>query len=242
MQNRDGGWGAFDKDNDKLWLNRIPFSDMDSLCDPSTADVPGRVLEAFGMMRNSPHHRLVSIDLLDRVTQASKREIVYLASTQEQTGSWYGRWGVNYIYGTSNVLCGLAYCCIELDDVQDMVRSAIQWLKLCQNPDGGWGEDLLSYKKPSGAGCGISTPSQTAWAVMELLAHLPPTDTATRKGVDWLIRSQTTAKDDGATWPETRYTGTGFPKHFYIGYSLYPHYSPMMALGRYVQAMEQLEG
>ncbi|KAI9740479.1 MAG: hypothetical protein M1834_005059 [Cirrosporium novae-zelandiae] len=239
MQNRDGGWAAFDLENNKLYLNKIPFSDMDSLCDPSTADVTGRILEAFGLLLQNSRDHPVSKDLLRRLRSASKHAIKYLARTQESHGGWYGRWGSNYIYGTSNTLCGLAY--FEGDSrVQGLVNPAMQWLKSVQNTDGGWGEGLDTYKDPERAGCGVSTASQTAWGIMALLPYLPPNDPVITKGISFLLRSQTDKQGNGASWPETQYTGTGFPKFFYLGYSLYSHYFPMMALGRYVRAAGRL--
>lgn len=240
MQNSDGGWAAFDRDNNKLFLNKIPFSDMDSLCDPSTADITGRILEAFGLMIHTSRQEHIDPVLLDGITAASERAIAYLASTQESTGAWYGRWGSNYIYGTSNVLCGLAYFSKYNCLVQDLVSSAVHWLEMVQNFDGGWGEDLESYKDPLRAGCGASTASQTAWAVMGLLTHHLPTARVVKTGVNHLARSQTNTLGEGASWPETKYTGTGFPGHFYFGYTLYRHYFPMMALGRYLKAMRSL--
>ncbi|KAJ6026921.1 uncharacterized protein N7446_004476 [Penicillium canescens] len=246
MQNCDGGWGAFDVNNDKLFLNKIPFSDMESLCDPSTADVTGRILEAFGLIMQlsfgDPSNHSLD-DLIDQMNLACCRAISYLAHHQEPSGSWYGRWGSNYIYGTSNVLCGLAYFsagCTSTaqgdDAVKEHIDSAIHWLKSIQNPDGGWGETLMSYKDARLAGQGPSTASQTAWALMGLLSSLPPTEKVVQDGVRYLLRTQTRVDNEGeASWPETLYTGTGFPNHFYLGYSFYPHYFPMMALGRYVQ-------
>ena len=241
MQNSDGGWAAFDLDNNKLFLNEIPFSDMNSLCDPSSADVTGRILEAFGLMMQIARQEHIAPDLLDRVVAASERAIAYLANTQESTGAWYGRWGVNYVYGTSNVLCGLAYFSQDDQLVQDMVTPAILWLKMVQNPDGGWGEIPESYKDPMRCGCGPSTASQTAWAIMGLLTHLLPTDEAVKRGVAYLVNSQTDTAGEGASWQERKYTGTGFPNHFYLGYTLYRHYFPMMALGRYVEAMRSFD-
>lgn len=144
--------------------------------------------------------------------------------------------GPNYIYGTSNVLCGLKYFSKENLPIQSLVNLAVRWLKLIQNPDRGWGEGLNTYKDPERAGRGLSTASQTAWGLMALLAHRPPTDEAILRGIAFLVLSQTDRKGGGASWPEKQYTGTGFPKFFYLGYSLYPHYFPMMALGRYVQS------
>lgn len=237
MQNSDGGWTAFDLNNNKLFLNKIPFSDMNSLCDPSSADVTGRILEAFGLMLHTASEEHVSPDLLDHVVVASHRGIAYLANTQESTGAWYSRWGSNYIYGTSNVLCGLAYFSNEDCLVQNLVSSALHWLVQIQNTDGGWGEGLDSYQDPAQAGYGPSTPSQTAWAIMGLLTHTSPGDEVVRTGIAHLVHSQTDIAGEGASWPETLYTGTGFPGYFYIWYTLYRRCFPMMALGRYVEAI-----
>jgi len=233
MQSRDGGWAAFDIENNKLFLNKIPFSDMNSLCDPSTADVTARILEAFGLMLCSSHAGKIPQPLLRRLELACERGISYLETVQESNGSWYGRWGSNYIYGTSNVLCGLETFSGVRPKVQVMVSAGIQWLNSVQNSDGGWGESLDTYKSPENCGSGITTASQTAWALMGLLSHLSVKDVAIKKGIECLLSSQTTRKGQGASWPETQYTGTGFPGFFYIGYELYAHYFPMMALGRY---------
>ena len=237
MQNEDGGWAAFDLNNNKLFLNKIPFSDMDSLCDPSTADVTGRILEAFGLMIKITDSSPVDVntELLNRIETASLPAIEYLTRNQEPTGAWYGRWGSNYIYGTSNVLCGLSYF-KENPGVQCLVGPAVKWLRKVQNADGGFGESLDTYKIPKRAGCGTSTASQTAWGTMALLACLPPMDEAISRSVLWLMSAQTKNNGNGATWPEAQYTGTGFPKFFYLGYALYPHYFPLMALGRYWKA------
>jgi squalene-hopene/tetraprenyl-beta-curcumene cyclase len=216
MQNDDGGWAAFDKKNDKLFLNEIPFSDMDALCDPSTPDIVGRVLEALGIL-NDPAYRRIE-----------ERGIEYLRKNQEPEGSFFGRWGVNYVYGTSNVLCGLARQRVPGDDA--MVRRAVAWLKSVQNTDGGWGECLESYGNRTLMGKGASTASQTAWGLMGLLAYLPREDAAVKRGVRWLVERQNTA----GSWDEEEFTGTGFPNHFYLRYNLYRHYFPLMALGRYV--------
>lgn len=242
MQNKDGGWAAFDYENNKLFLNKIPFSDMDSLLDPSSADVTGRILEAFGLLRNVSSRVNVPEELLKKIDMACHRGIKYLASTQERNGSWYGRWGSNYIYGTSNAVCGLVYYsdCDPL--VPSLIDRAIEWLKLVQNTDGGFGEVLDTYKDPTIAGHGKSTASQTAWGSMALLAHLPSNDEAVRASIAYLVSSQTKRRGAGASWPETEYTGTGFPKFFYLGYSYYPHYFPMMALGRYLQKSEKQSG
>ena len=242
MQNKDGGWAAFDYENNKLFLNKIPFSDMNSLLDPSTADVTGRVLEAFGLLLKASHMVKVPEELLKKVNLACHRGIKYLASIQERNGSWYGRWGSNYIYGTSNVVCGLTHHRASDLLVPSLIASAIRWLKLVQNTDGGFGEVLDTYKDPTLAGHGRSTASQTAWGAMALLAHLPCGDDAVRTSIAYLVSSQTKKRNGGATWPETAYTGTGFPNFFYLGYSYYPHYFPMMALGRYLQKVEKERG
>ncbi|QRD81424.1 terpenoid cyclases/protein prenyltransferase alpha-alpha toroid [Aspergillus flavus] len=184
MQNPDGGWAAFDVENDKLFLNKIPFSDMDSLCDTSCADITGRILEAFGLLiRRVPDKDSSQLfQLLPAIRAACRRGIRYLASTQEANGAWFGRWGCNYIYGTSHALCGLAYFLQEDQQVPAMVQPALQWLKSQQNDDGGWGESLLSYQSPERKEQ-RSTASQTAWALMGLLAHLPHTDIVIERGI-----------------------------------------------------------
>lgn len=236
MQGRDGGWAAFDMNNDKLFLNKLPSHDMDSLCDPSTADITGRILETFGLLTRIRKSEDVKDDLLMRMDLASKRGIDFLAAKQELTGAWYGRWACNYLSGTSNVLCGFAYH-MGSSKVESMVNHAVHWLKKVQNNDGGWGEGLDTYEDPERAGQGTSTPSQTAWALMALLAHLPAGDQAISDGVAYLIQNQTEHKGSGASWPEVQYTGIGFPRHLYLGYTLYRHYFPTMALGRFCKAM-----
>lgn len=242
MQNKDGGWAAFDYENNKTFLNKIPFSDMDALLDPSSADVTGRILEAFGLLRNVSGKVQFPAELSKKIDLACHRGIKYLASTQERNGSWYGRWGSNYIYGTSNVVCGLVYYSSSDPSVLSLINPAIQWLKLVQNTDGGFGEVLDTYKDPTLAGHGRSTASQTAWGAMALLAHLPSSDEAVKASIAYLVSTQTKTRGDGASWPETEYTGTGFPNFFYLGYSYYPHYFPMMALGRYLQKSEKQSG
>lgn len=243
MQNRDGGFAAFDLNNNKFYLNKIPFSDMNSLCDPSTADVTGRVVEAFGLMLQiAIYNDIVSNSLVARIRTASARAIVYLAETQEPSGAWYGRWGSNYIYGTSNVLCGLSYFSYGNTAVQNMMRRGARWIESVQSTDGGWGESLHSYRNVEKyAGRGLtSTPSQTAWALMALLACAKTPNEHIKRGVSYLIQTQTdvSGTGNGASWSEQEYTGTGFPNFFYLGYTLYRHYFVMMALGRYV-ALEQ---
>jgi squalene-hopene/tetraprenyl-beta-curcumene cyclase len=222
MQNRDGGWAAFDLDNDRLYLNEIPFSDMDSLCDPSSPDVTGRVLEALGIL-GDPAHR-----------EACERGIAYLRRSQEPEGSWFGRWGVNYVYGTSGALNGLARHGVSATD--PAVARALRWLESVQNADGGFGEGLESYRDRAAMGRGPSTASQTAWGVMGLLAFRGPEDAAVRRGIAWLVDRQLAGGASAGSWEEAAFTGTGFPRHFYLRYHLYRHNFPLMALGRFCRA------
>ena len=216
MQSSNGGWAAFDRDNGMEILNRIPFADTEAMVDPPTADVTGRVLEVLGYFGHDNSH------------PAAKRGIRFVKSIREKDGSWWGRWGVNYIYGTWSVLRGLI--AIGEDPKSTAFRGAIHWLKDHQNPDGGWGETCDSYKWPESGGQGPSTASQTAWAIMGLLAGGEEKSTEVIKGIQYLLRTQ---KSDG-TWDEEFFTGTGFPKHFYIRYHNYRNCFPLMALGQYV--------
>lgn len=246
MQNRDGGWAAYDTGNDALWLNKIPFSDMDALCDPSSPDVCASVLEAFGLLNATSLANKkaglsgISCELSRRVNVACNNAIQYLANTQEANGSWYGRWGVNYIYGATRVLWALSYFAEGDMQVHDMVRAAVSWLKQIQNPDGGWGEDVQTYRDIALAGQGKSTPSQTAWAVMALLTTCEPDDESVMSGVSYLLCSQNDQHSigKGVAWKEDRYTGTGFPIFFYLGYTGYRIYFPLMALGKYWSAVK----
>ena len=242
MQNPDGGWAAFDKYNDKLWLNKIPLSDMDALCDPSTSDITGRVLEAFGLILDLCKDSSTCQLPLDAMYLACEHGIAFLALHQEAHGAWWGRWGCNYIYGTSAVLCGLESFSSTRDDVRDMVDAGVSWVKSIQNEDGGWGEDLISYWDRRLAEKGASTPSQTAWALTNLLPYCGgDDDEAMTKGISYLLRTQVAAINTngiGSSWPEEQYTGTGFPNHFYFGYDMYRHDFPMMALGRYLRLHE----
>ncbi|MDR3568428.1 MAG: squalene--hopene cyclase [Syntrophobacteraceae bacterium] len=215
MQSSTGGWAAFDRDNDMDILNRIPFADTEAMVDPPTADVTGRVLEVMGCWGYEPGHRAVS------------RGIAFLKRIQEKDGSWWGRWGVNHIYGTWSVLRGLIS--MGEDPRSPVVRAAVHWLKDHQNPDGGWGETCDSYKQPELCGQGPTTASQTAWAVMGLLAGGEERSPEVSKGIQYLLRNQ---KPDGS-WDEDYFTGTGFPGHFYIRYHNYRNCFPLMALGQY---------
>jgi squalene-hopene/tetraprenyl-beta-curcumene cyclase len=248
MQSSNGGWAAFDKDNDRQILTKIPFCDFGEALDPPSADVTAHVLEALGLLGFDKHHRAV------------ERGYRFLRSEQESDGSWFGRWGVNHIYGTAAVLPALA--AIGEDMSQDYVRRAADWVVAHQNDDGGWGETCASYMDDTLRGRGPSTASQTAWALLALIAvESPDYDRAIRRGVGYLVATQ---RDDG-TWNEPYYTGTGFPGYgfgarmdfrddrtreriaqgtelqrgFMINYNLYRHYFPLMALGR---ARTLLEG
>ncbi|ERF72956.1 hypothetical protein EPUS_05037 [Endocarpon pusillum Z07020] len=239
MHNRDGGFAAFDVDNDKLGLHKIPFSDMDSLCDPSTADVTGRVLECFGLLLS---HRKGSLDrkLQLRVQLASERAIEFLLAKQEPFGGWWGRWGNNYNYGTSNVLRGLVHFAQDSAKVQHMVDRATRWFESVQNSDGGWGETLVTYERPELAGTGESTPAQTAWGVTALLPYRPASYPAIERGIRWLIANQTDKSLIGATWNQDVYPGTGFPMVLYLNYPYYHHYFPITALAKYLDGTQGL--
>jgi squalene-hopene/tetraprenyl-beta-curcumene cyclase len=218
MQCDDGGWGAFDVNNNKALLNKIPFADLESLLDPSTSDLTGRVLELLGLIGFPRAHRIV------------ERAVQFVRRNQEPDGAWYGRWGVNYIYGTCHVLCGLSS--IGENMRQPYIRRAVEWLIEHQNADGGWGESCRSYEEPKiYRGVGTSTASQTAWALMGLLGAGIARHPAVARGIEFLLWTQT----DAGTWDESEFTGTGFPKHFYIKYHMYQHYFPLMALSRYRQ-------
>ena len=215
MQCKDGGWGAFDVKNNKVIFNQIPFADHGALLDPSTCDLAGRVLEALGVMG------------YDTSFPPAAAAIRFIRRNQEPEGCWYGRWGVNYLYGTWSVLAGLSS--IGEDMEQTYVRRAVEWLKRRQNPDGGWGESCSSYTDSRLAGIGKSTASQTAWALMGLLRAGRVQDPAVHRGIDYLLRSQ---KADG-TWEEREFTGTGFPGVFYLRYHMYCKYFPLWALSLY---------
>ena len=215
MQSKNGGWGAFDKDNTKHLLNKIPFADLEALIDPPTADITGRMLELMGEFGYSKEF------------PAASRAIEFIRKIQEPEGPWWGRWGVNYIYGTWSVLAGLA--AIGEDLTQPYIRRAVNWLKLKQNMDGGWGETCESYHDRALAGVGECTASQTAWALLSLMSAGEVHSVNVAKGVRYLTARQ---RHDG-TWDEEQYTGTGFPKFFMIKYHIYRNCFPLMALGTY---------
>ncbi|MEB3311142.1 MAG: squalene--hopene cyclase [Snowella sp.] len=221
MQCQPGGWAAFDIDNDQAWLNELPYGDLKAMIDPNTADVTARVLEMVGSCNLSMES--------DRI----ERALAYLEKEQEADGSWFGRWGVNYIYGTSGVISALA--AIAPERYQTRLEKAMNWLLSCQNVDGGWGETCESYKDVSLKGQGVSTASQTAWALLGLIDGSKATGkiakAAIERGIQYLVSTQ---KADGS-WDEAEFTGTGFPCHFYIRYHMYRQYFPLLALGRYQQ-------
>lgn len=247
MQSRDGGWGAFDVNNNARWLHKIPFSDMDSLVDPSTSDVTGRILECLGLLlsqRKSP----LSPRWRHRLQASSAKAIAFLAKEQESSGAWWGRWGNNYHYGTANVLRGLAWFAQTDPSAQMMCMRTLSWIDETQNADGGWGETLASYVDKSLAGLGRSTAAHTAWALESLLRFRLPSDQAIERGVRWLIDNQQPNVDgyyygtkwqagagQGASWRfDHAYVGTGFPSVLYLGYPYYHHLFPIQALSRYI--------
>jgi squalene-hopene/tetraprenyl-beta-curcumene cyclase len=217
MQSKDGGFAAFDADNDSEWLNEAPFADLEAATDPACADLTGRVLEMMGAVGYRADHPVAS------------RAIAWLRRDQESDGSWWGRWGVSYIYGTFSALAGLRAIGVGVDE--PWVRHAAQWLKSVQNSDGGWGETCLADKNPALKGKGTSTPSQTAWALIGLLAGEEGLSESATRGAAWLTEHQ---NSDGR-WEDSEFTGTGFPNHLYLRYHMYAHYFPLMALGRFRQ-------
>ena len=230
MQCRNGGWGSFDRDNTKMIFQYIPFADHNAMLDPPTVDITGRMIEmlaGYGYARGDK-----------RIEKA----IQFILAEQEPDGSWFGRWGVNYIYGTFLVLRGLE--AIGFDHNEPQVQQAAEWIRMVQNPDGGWGETCGSYDDPNTRGIGPSTPSQTAWALLGLLAAGDDRSDSIAKGARWLLQRQ---RPDGS-WDESMgegarresiITGTGFPKVFYLAYTMYRQYFPLMALTTYRRAMER---
>ncbi len=227
MQNKDGGWGAFDKDNDREIYTRVPFADHNAMIDPSTADLTARMLEMFGRIGVDPRHPVVQ--------PCVEKALDFVWKDQDPDGAWYGRWGVNYLYGTWQCLVGLEK--IGVPTHHPRIRDAVRWLESVQQENGGWGETPASYDDPSLRGQGPTTPSQTAWALMGLLAAGRVDDESVRRGVRYLLETQ---NPDG-TWDEPWWTGTGFPKVFYLRYHLYRIYWPLMALGRFQRLGGRIE-
>jgi squalene-hopene/tetraprenyl-beta-curcumene cyclase len=221
MQNRDGGWAAYDIDIDNQVLTKLPFADHNAMLDPSCADITARVVELLGTLGYSLDHPAV------------RRALDYLWTTQEPEGCWYGRWGVNYIYGTWQVLQGLAAIGFPVDHPR--ILRAVEWLESTQQPSGAWGETCRTYDDPSLKGTGEPTPSQTAWATLGLIAAGRARTSAVRRGIDYLLQEQNA---DGS-WDEATFTGTGFPRVFYLRYHYYRIYFPLMAIARYKAAIER---
>jgi squalene-hopene/tetraprenyl-beta-curcumene cyclase len=214
MASRDGGFAAFDADNTRELCTRLPFCDFGAVIDPPSADVTAHVIEA--LVAEDPGSPMIP------------RAGTWLLKAQEPDGSWFGRWGANHVYGTGAALPALVAAGVPPD--KPCVRRAVAWLERHQNEDGGWGEDLRSYTDPAWIGRGHSTASQTAWALLALLAAGERTPVVDR-GVAWLVGHQ---RPDG-TWDEPYFTGTGFPGDFYINYHLYRLVFPVSALGRYLR-------
>jgi squalene-hopene/tetraprenyl-beta-curcumene cyclase len=214
MQNNDGGWGAFDHNNDRQFLCQIPFADHNAMIDPSTADVTARVVECLGRFGWPSNHPVI------------QRAVRFLLKDQTEEGPWFGRWGVNYVYGTSGVLRALETVALT---AREYCQRAVEWLRAVQNPDGGFGESIGSYYDPALKGKGTSTASQTAWGLIGLLAASEPEDPAIARAVNHLVDQQ---QSDGS-WAEKEFTGTGFPCVFYLKYHLYRNYFPLYALSRY---------
>jgi squalene-hopene/tetraprenyl-beta-curcumene cyclase len=219
MQSKNGGFASFDKDNTKEWLNAIPFGDLKALVDPPTEDITARILEMMGAFGHGLDHPV------------AVRALAYLRRTQSPEGPWWGRWGVNYLYGTWSVLVALRG--IGEDMSRPYIRRAVDWVKNCQNPDGGWGEVSETYRHSELMGQGPSTASQTAWALLGLIAAGEVQSPEVKAGVDYLVKHQNAR----GRWDEVEYTGTGFPNHFMIRYHLYRDCFPLMALGTYLQAL-----
>ncbi len=215
MQSRGGGWGAFDRNNTQTWTRDIPFADFGEMIDPPSVDVTGHILEFLGRIGRRKDDRTV------------RRALEYLRREQEEDGAWYGRWGVNLVYGTGAVLPGLA--AVGEDMAAPHVRRAVDWLLAHQNPDGGWGEKIEGYYDPAWRGRGPSTASQTGWALLGLLAAGEVRNTATERGIRYLVETQNAQ----GGWDEEAFTGTGFPTDFMIRYHLYRDVFPLMALGRW---------
>jgi squalene-hopene/tetraprenyl-beta-curcumene cyclase len=220
MQSKDGGWAAFDADNIHTLAEKLPFSDFGAVIDPPSADVTAHVVEMLG-------HQGLS------ASTECQRGIAWLRKSQEKDGSWFGRWGANYVYGTGAVVPALIAAGIDSSD--PAIAAAVAWLEAHQNEDGGWGEDLRSYTDDAWRGRGVSTPSQTAWALLALLA-VDPSTTAVGRGVRYLIN---TLNEDGS-WDEEYYTGTGFPGDFYINYEMYRFVFPISALGRWLSSARSM--
>jgi squalene-hopene/tetraprenyl-beta-curcumene cyclase len=217
MQSRDGGWAAFDVNNLEYYLNNIPFSDHGALLDPPTEDVTARCVSMLAQLGETA-----------QTSKAVAEGVAYLRRTQLAEGSWYGRWGLNYVYGTWSVLCALNAAGVSHQ--APMMRKAVDWLVSIQNSDGGWGEDAVSYRLDyKGFEGAPTTASQTAWALLGLMAAGEVGNPAVLRGVEYLKGTQT----EKGLWEEQRYTATGFPRVFYLRYHGYSKFFPLWALARY---------
>lgn len=233
MQNDDGGWAAFDKTKERPILEHVPFADHNAIQDPSCPDITGRTLECMGHMGYDATHPAV------------QRGIAYIRTRQEYDGCWFGRWGVNYIYGTWQVVGGLRS--IGYDMSEDWVQKAGAWLKKYQQANGSFGESCDTYEDESLRGTGPATASQTAWGVMSLMAIYGPEDADVQRGIQWLCDNQLTqdhplSGDKSGSWYEPWFTGTGFPKVFYLRYHHYRLYFPIMAIGRWLRLQKETDG
>lgn len=217
MQSMDGGFSSFDKDNNKRFLNKVPFADHNAMLDPTCSDITGRVCELLGRMgynTKEPH---------------LGKAVRFLKANQLADGAWYGRWGVNYIYGTFLASRGLAFS--EIETSRYSLESAAKWIRGAQNVDGGWGETALTYEDPSKKGKGPSTASQTAWALLTLFANGDHKGKEAMRGIEYLLKTQ---REDGG-WEEPEFTGTGFPEVCYLRYELYSAYFPLIALSEFAK-------
>jgi squalene-hopene/tetraprenyl-beta-curcumene cyclase len=217
MQGKDGGWAAFDVDNNWSILSDVPFADHNAMLDPSCPDITGRVVEALARHGIEPNH------------PAMRRAVRYLLRAQEQDGSWYGRWGVNYIYGTFLAIRGLRAA--GVDENEAGIQRALEFIRAFQNRDGGWGESCASYDENRFVQ-NPSTPSQTAWAVLALLAGGDIRSESLYNGIEYVVSTQ---RSDG-NWEEGYCTGTGFPRVFYLAYTDYRNTFPLLALSAYRKA------
>jgi squalene-hopene/tetraprenyl-beta-curcumene cyclase len=232
MQSSDGGWGAFDADNCRTLVRELPFCDFGEVIDPPSADVTAHAVELLATEAQTTAGAGPAAQRDPAAQAALGRGLRWLLDAQEQDGSWFGRWGVNHVYGTWSALCALAAAGVSSQDLR--VRRAVRWLERHQNEDGGWGEDCRSYDDPAWIGRGESTASQTAWGLLALDAAGETGSAAFARGVAWLLERQ---RADGG-WDEDRHTGTGFPGDFYINYHLYRLVFPVMALGRFARWLD----
>ena len=222
MQSKDGGWAAFDVDNNLTLLSEVPFADHNAMLDPTCPDITGRVLEALIAMGVEQSH------------PAIRRGVEYLKRTQQDDGSWWGRWGVCYIYGTFLALRGLAAA--GESDREAYILRAGEWLRSIQNSDGGWGESCAAYDEGTYVEA-PSAPSQTAWAILGLIAGGDTTSISVADGIEHLVGTQ---QEDGS-WKEDLATGTGFPRVFYLSYHMYRNSFPLLALNTYLKAREEAQ-